>query len=181
MGPAAFSAEEELDDMKRPAFAAMAFALSVGAGSALADVDQGTKDAAKSLWQEQQKAFDAHDVDGVLATFANSDDIMLMGTGPGEHWVGKAEIKDAFAHFIEGFDPNTLEAKCGEGAGSAQGNVAWFTEVCSFTDSKDGKARSFVANLSGVLVKQDDAWRFHSMHYSHLTGGDQVASQAPSQ
>jgi uncharacterized protein (TIGR02246 family) len=167
--------------MKRAAIAAMALALSVGAGSALADVDQTTKDAAKALWQEQQKAFDAHDLDGVLATFADGDDIMLMGTGPGEHWVGKAEIKDAFAHFITGFDTNTMETKCGEGAGSAEGNVAWFTAVCSFADSKDGKPRSFVANLSAVVVKQGDDWRFHTMHYSHLTGGDPATAQASSQ
>ena len=167
--------------MKRAAVAAMAFALSISAGSALADVDQATKDAAKTLWGEQQKAFDAHDLDGVLATFADSDDIMLMGTGPGEHWVGKDEVKDAFAHFIKGFDANTMDAKCGDGAGSAQGDVAWFTAVCSFTDSKDGKPRSFVANLSAVVVKQGDDWRFHTMHYSQLTGDDQAASQASSQ
>jgi ketosteroid isomerase-like protein len=146
--------------MNRAALAATALVLSVGAGSALADVDQATKDAAKALWQEQQKAFDAHDVDGVLATFAESDDIMLMGTGPGEHWVGKAEIKDAFAHFIQGFDANTMEAKCGDGAGSANGDVAWFTAVCSFADSKNGKPESFVTNLSAVVVKQGDDWRF---------------------
>jgi uncharacterized protein (TIGR02246 family) len=167
--------------MKSAALAATVLALSVGMGSALADVDQATKDAAKALWQEQQKAFDAHDLSGVLATFADSDDIMLMGTGPGEHWVGKAEIKDAFGHFVEGFDANTMETKCGDGAGSAQGDVAWFTVVCSFTDSKDGKPRSFVANLSAVVVKQGDDWRFHTMHYSQLTGGDQAASQASSQ
>jgi hypothetical protein len=110
--------------MKSAALMAMALAVSVGAGSALADADQATKDAAKTLWQEQQKAFDAHDVDGMLATFADSDEIMHMGTGPGEHWVGKDEVKDAFAHFIKGFDANTMETKCGDGAGSARGDVA---------------------------------------------------------
>lgn len=30
-----------------------------------------------------------------MDTFADTDDIMLMGTGPGEHWVGPEEIKDA--------------------------------------------------------------------------------------
>ena len=167
--------------MKRSAVAAMALAMSVGAGSALADVDQATIDGVRQLWEAQQKALDAHDVDGVLATFADGDDIMLMGTGPGEHWVGKGEVKDAFSHFMKGFDANSMEVKCGDGAGSAQGNVAWFTEVCSFADSKVGKPRQFVANLSAVVVKQGDAWRFHTMHYSQLTGGGQPASQASSQ
>ena len=167
--------------MKRAALAAMALAMSVSAGPALADVDQATIDAVKQLWVEQQKAFDAHDVDGVLATFADGDDIMLMGTGPGEHWVGKDEVRDAFTHFMEQFDAHTMDTKCTDGVGSAQGDVAWFTAVCSFTDSKDGKPRSFLANLSAVVVSQEDGWRFHTMHYSQLTGGDQAVSQATSE
>ena len=167
--------------MKRVAALAMAFAMSVGTGSALADVDQATIDSVKQLWEAQQKAFDAHDLDGVLATFVDNDEIMLMGTGPGEHWVGKDEIKDAFTHFMEQFDPYTMNAKCGDGAGSAQGDVAWFTAVCSFTETKDGKPHNFVANLSAVVINQDDGWRFHTMHYSQLTGGDQAAAQASSE
>lgn len=167
--------------MKRAAAAALALAMSLGAEVALAEVDQTTIDAVKQIWGQQQKAFDAHDLDGVLATFADTDEIILMGTGPGEHWVGKAEIRDAFARFMEQFDPYTMDTTCTDGVGSAQGDVAWFTAVCSFTESKAGKPRSFVANLSAVVVSQDDGWRFHTMHYSQLTGGDQAVSQAASQ
>jgi len=167
--------------MKRAAAAALALAMSLGSGAVLAEVDQATIDAVKQLWEQQQKAFDAHDLDGVLATFVDTDEIILMGTGPGEHWVGRDEVRDAFSHFIKQFDAHTMDTKCTDGVGSAQGDVAWFTAVCSFTDSKDGTPRSFVANLSAVVVNQDDRWRFHTMHYSQLTGGDQAVSQATSQ
>lgn len=167
--------------MKRAAAAALALVVSLGAEAALAEVDPATIDAVKQLWGQQQQAFDAHDLDGVLATFADTDEIMLMGTAPGEHWVGKAEVRDAFTHFMEQFDAHTMDTKCTDGMGSAQGDVTWFTAVCSFTESKDGKPRSFVTNLSAVVVNQGDGWRFHTMHYSQQTGGDQAVSQAASQ
>jgi len=166
--------------MKRAAVA-LALVMSLGVGAALAEVDPATIDAVKQLWEQQQKAFDAHDLDGVLATFADTDEIILMGTGPGEHWVGKEEVRDAFTHFMEQFDPHTMDTKCTDGVGSAQGDVAWFTAVCSFSESKGGKPRSFVANLSAVVVNQDDGWRFHTMHYSQLIGDGQAVSQAASQ
>ncbi len=168
--------------MKRIALAALA--VSTMLGTAQAEVDQTSsdlKEAVKAVWQDQQKAFDAHDVDGVLATYADSDDIMLMGTGPGEHWVGPAEIKDAYAHFMETFDPHTLEVKCGDGAGSTKGDVAWVTGVCHFIDKQEEESRQYVANLSAVLVKQGDAWRFHTMHFSHLTGRAEDQSQQTSE
>ena len=160
--------------MKKWALTALALATSVTAGAALAEVDQATgealKAAVKALWQDQHKALDAHDVDGVMATYADSDDIMLMGTGPGEHWVGKVEVKDAYSHFMENFDAHTMEVQCGEGAGSTRGDVVWLTGVCHFTDKQKDQTRQYVTNLSAVVLKQGDGWRFHTMHFSHLTG-----------
>lgn len=171
--------------MKKWAVTALALATGITAGTVQAAADQppaeAVKEAIKALWQDQHKALDAHDVDGVLATYADRDDIMLMGTGPGEHWVGKTEIKDAYTHFMEGFDARTMEVKCGEGAGSSQGDVVWLTAVCHFTDKQNDQPRQFVTNLSAVVLKQGDAWRFHTMHFSHLTDGDQGQSQKASQ
>jgi uncharacterized protein (TIGR02246 family) len=171
--------------MKRWAVTALTLATGITAGTVQAAAaeppSEAVKEAVKTLWQDQHKALDAHDVEGVMATYADRDDIMLMGTGPGEHWVGKAEIKDAYAHFMENFDPNTMEVKCGEGAGSAQGEVLWLTAVCHFSDKQKDQTRQFVTNLSAVLLKEGDGWRFHTMHFSHLTDGDQGQSQEVSQ
>jgi uncharacterized protein (TIGR02246 family) len=145
--------------------------------SAMAEMDEATIESIKALWQNQHKAFDSHDADGVMMTYADSDDIMLMGTGPGEHWIGKEELKDAYTRFMEGFDANTTETECVDGAGSRSDNVAWFTAVCTFTDQKGDQQRSYVLNLSAVAVQQGDDWRFHTMHFSHLTDGQQDQSQ----
>ncbi len=178
--------DEESTVMKKWAVTALGLAMGITAGVAQAEVgkpmneavNEAVKGAVKALWQDQHKAFDAHNVDGVLTTYADSDDIMLMGTGPGEHWVGKDEVKDAYTHFMEQFDAHTMEVQCGEGAGSSQGDVVWLTGVCNFSDKKADQARQYVINLSAVLVKQGDAWRFHTMHFSHLTGGGAAEQQS---
>jgi len=171
--------------MRRIGLTGLALATGIVAGAAQAEVAQPAgntpKEAVAALWQEQHKALDAHDIAGVMGTFADSDDIMLMGTGPGEHWVGKEDVKDAYAHFMKGFDPHTKEVKCGEGAGTSRDDVAWLTGVCDFKDKQGDEARHFILNISAVLVKQDDAWRFHSMHYSQLLGGDSEPSQGASE
>ena len=45
------------------------------------------------------------------------------------------------------------------------------TAVCHFNDKKTDQPREFVTNLSAVVLKEGDAWRFHTMHFSHLTAG----------
>ncbi|MEY6432821.1 nuclear transport factor 2 family protein [Thioalkalicoccus limnaeus] len=137
--------------------------------------DQALRDAVRALWQTQYKALDAHDLDGVLGTYVDTDDIMLMGTGPGEHWVGKSDVRGAYARFMDDFEPNTMEVTCGEGEGASHDGVLWLTAVCQFRDRHQEQTREYVTNVSAVLVKQSDAWRFHTMHFSQLTGGDDLA------
>jgi len=151
--------------------------LCLATGSVQAALDEATIDAVRGVWESQQKALDAHDIDGIMATYSDQDDIMLMGTGPGEHWVGREEIEDAYGNIVKDFDANTLEANCGEGSGSTQGDVVWITAVCDYTHKNEETERHFVFNLSAVLIKQGDAWRFHSMHYSHLTDDQPSQSQ----
>ena len=160
--------------MTKRALTALALVTTLSVGLARAEVEQPTIDAVNTLWQAQHKALDAHDIDGVMATYADTDDIMLMGTGPGEHWVGKTEVRDAYAHFAENFDPYTMEVQCGEGAGSSRGDVLWLTAVCQYSDQKKEDRRQFVANFSAVLVKEGGGWRFSSIHFSHMTGSGET-------
>jgi hypothetical protein len=36
----------------------------------------------------------------------------------------------------------------------------------------DGKAREYALNVSAVLKKEKDGWKFQTLHFSNLTGGD---------
>jgi ketosteroid isomerase-like protein len=112
-----------------------------------------------------------HDVDGVMATWVDAEDSALLGSGPGERWVGTAEIREAFDNIVKDFDPYTMESVCGWHVIGAQGDTAWALAECDFSDSLAGTKREFPLNVSGVLVKQDDTWKFRALHFSTLTTG----------
>jgi len=145
--------------MLKQVLIACSLSAGIAATAVAAEVDEATLEAIKALWQNQHKALDAHDADVLMQTYADSDDI--MGTGPGEHWIGQEEIKDAYGHFMEDFDAQTMQVECVDGAGSRADTAVWFTAVCNFSYRKGDQSRTYALNLSAVAFQQEDAWRFH--------------------
>jgi len=123
-----------------------------------------------ALLQRHDEALNQHDIDGVMSVFAPSDKTVVMGTGPGERWQGKDEIRAAYAEIIKDFDKGTASRDCNWKTGEIAGPTAWIASMCKFSDSKDGKKRQYELNVSGVLRKIDGKWYFQSLHYSNLTG-----------
>ena len=122
------------------------------------------------LLKQHDDAMNQHNLDGILALFAPGPKTVVMGTGPGERYQGREEIKTAYTEFFKDFDKGTLEHECywKEGGGSA--NLRWGAAMCKFTDSKAGKKREYGLNVSVALEKEGDKWQFVMMHYSNLTG-----------
>lgn len=69
-----------------------------------AEDTEGNPDVEKirSLLKAHDEAMTNHDPKGVMVCF--TEKAAIMGTGPGEIWVGPDEIKVAYEHFFEGFD-----------------------------------------------------------------------------
>lgn len=129
------------------------------------------KSAIFELLERHDQALNQQDLDAIIATF--SDEPVVMGTGPGEVWVGKEELIDAYKHFFADFDKGSLERACTWRKGDIVGDAAWLMAECGYSDSKAGEKREYVLNVSGVLVKQDEGdWRIQTMHFSNLVGGE---------
>lgn len=124
-----------------------------------------------ALLQKHDDALNQHDLDGIMGVFAPSDKTVVMGTGPGERWQGKDEIRSAYAEIIKDFDKGTSTRECGWKTGEVAGDTAWLASMCKFADSKGGQKREYELNVSGVLRKINGKWYFQSLHYSNLTGG----------
>ena len=147
-------------------------------GPALASKQQN-KDAAepkgktaaevKEMIQRHDKAFTQQNMEAVLGTYAPTGEIVLMGTGPGEVWIGKEQIQSAYEHFFADFDKGTFASDCGWKSGDVKDDMGWIMAVCKCTDSKDGKKREYGLNISGALQKVDGKWYFRTMHFSNLS------------
>jgi uncharacterized protein (TIGR02246 family) len=134
--------------------------------------DQSDKTEAEigALLAKHDQAMTQKDMDALMALYAPGSTNVMMGTGPGEKWVGMDEIKDAYAHFFQDYDKGTPTHNCFWKNVASEGDVAWLTAMCQTTDSLKGKKREFGLNLSAVFVRQDGKWLIRMMHFSNLTG-----------
>jgi len=121
----------------------------------------------RALLAAHDKAFTAHDLDGLLKTFAPK--AAVVGTGPGELWVGRDEISVAYRHFFEGFDTGKQSFQYLWWQGHAGAETAWLTTVGRVSMTKAGQTHEFGLNISLVAEKTDGRWSFSSLHFSNLT------------
>jgi ketosteroid isomerase-like protein len=143
-------------------------ALCAAAAPALAA--EGPAAQLREVFRAHETAFNAHDVQGVMKLYAPGDSTVVLGTGPGERWVGSAEIADAYRHFFADFDAGTLKRNCAWELPGVSGDVGWLSAMCSYQDSLKGVKREYSLNISVVLQKTDGTWQVCAMHFSNLTG-----------
>ncbi len=127
--------------------------------------------AVKEAIQKHDEALNKQDLAALMATYASNPDIVLMGTGPGEVWVGKQNIEETYKHFFKDFKAGSLKHDCPWSLGNQQDNVAWFAASCQMQDIGTKGKRSYVLNLSAMLVLEQTGWKFQMMHFSNLTAG----------
>ena len=137
----------------------------------LAQAQEGSPRAdVAELLKKHDEALKQHNLDGVLALYSPSPKTVMLGTGPGEKFQGKAEIKTAYTEMFKDFDKGALTHSCHWREGGSNGNVAWGAAMCKFTDAKGNKKREYELNVSLVAEKQGGKWQFVLLHYSNLVG-----------
>jgi len=129
-------------------------------------------DAVRALLKAHDEAMTNHDLKGVMATLA--DKASIMGSGPGEMWVGADEIKDAYEHFFQGYDKGQQEFEYKFKHGGLGTDMGWLMASGNVKAKKDGKAVTFPLNVSLTVAKAGDQWKIASMHFSTLTGPDKA-------
>ena len=140
-----------------------------GGGAAGSATGAEAVDGLKSVIEEHNKAFNAHDVKGVLKTIAPNG--VLIGTAPGEIWAGHEEIADAFQHFFADFDAGKQEFENLWRDGGIRGDLAWLMASHKVTMTKGAKSHQFALNTSMTFEKVDGKWLVRAMHFSNLTSG----------
>lgn len=123
----------------------------------------------RAVLEKHDKALGEKNLDAVLETFAPAPTTVVLGTGPGERWVGAQEIRTAYTEIFKDYDPNTMKVDCEWKTGNSDGTMAWLAATCVAKDSLKEKAREYPLNVSAAMVKQDGKWRFTMLHMSNPT------------
>jgi ketosteroid isomerase-like protein len=123
---------------------------------------------AQAVIEEHNKALNAQDIKGVMNTYSDDPNCVLMGTGPGESYVGDEAIGGAYDQIFTRFEANSLSFKYDWIATGSKGGLAWFavTTTMEGTVNKEKRERTF--NMSGALQKEKGKWRIVSLHFSRL-------------
>lgn len=137
-----------------------------------ADAPKASEELRATLRQHHE-ALNKHDLKALLALYADTPNVALMGTGPGEFWKGKAAVEDTYKHYFETFKTGSLSHECPEVTGFEEGNDAWLMASCIMKDTDpEGQPREFGLNISAVLKKEKAGWRLQAMHFSNLAGDE---------
>jgi ketosteroid isomerase-like protein len=122
----------------------------------------------KALVEQHNKAFSAQDLKGVMDLYSSDPNAVLMGTGPGESYVGDEAIGGAYDQFFSRFDANTLTFKYDWVAVGSRGTVAWFGVTTTIEGVVKNEKKERVFNMSGALENVKGKWRMVSLHFSRL-------------
>jgi uncharacterized protein (TIGR02246 family) len=122
----------------------------------------------RALLKAHDDAMTNHDLSGVMKCL--TDNAAIMGTGPGEFWVGPEEIKIAYEHFFETFDKGAQHFEYQFRIGGVGTDMGWLMASGNVIAKKDGKEFTFPLNISLTVAKKSDEWRIAAMHFSTLTG-----------
>jgi ketosteroid isomerase-like protein len=125
----------------------------------------------RAVFQAHEKAMNSQDLEAVMKLYAPGDKTVVMGTGPGEVWVGKDQIANAYKHFFADFDAHSIKRSCPWELGDVSGDVGWLSATCDYKDSLKGTRRAYALNVSVVLQKLKGEWKLRSMHFSNLVSG----------
>lgn len=133
----------------------------------------------KALMEKHNLALNAHDLKGVMDTYSNHPNVVLMGTGPGEVYVGDDAIGGAYSQFFSRFEPKTLSFKTELLAFGLRGNLAWFAVTTTLEGMVNQEKRERSFNMSGTVEKVKGKWRIVSLHFSRLGAEQQAGADKP--
>ncbi len=94
--------------MQIGAWLALVILAAVVSGAAAQQAAPAADTGVVALLRKHDEAMKQHDLDAMMALFAPGEKTVMIGTGPGERWVGKDEIRTAYVEFFKDFDKGSL-------------------------------------------------------------------------
>lgn len=130
----------------------------------------------QALMAQHDQALSNLDLNGILATYRSGDEIALMGTGPGEFYVGRQGVRSAYSNFFEGARPGSFSQRFVAFRAATRDNSGWFMATSQATLARNNEPpRTFGINWSGVVTRENNQWRFAALHFSMLAPPDRGA------
>jgi ketosteroid isomerase-like protein len=165
---------------KRVALALLVVVVLVAAArlsSTLAQQQSSAKSIVTSLMQKHNQAFANRDLNGVMATWSSDPNVVIVGTGPGEYYVGRDSIRNAYANFFKKFKPGSMKVEYYQPVTGANADSAWFSAMSKVEMNTGNGVKDRGINWSGTMQKQNGKWGLVVLHFSSLMPGEAQAGK----
>ena len=129
----------------------------------------------KSVIEQHNLALNAQNIKGIMSIYSSNPSTVLMGTGPGETYVGEEGLSGAYNQIFNRFKADTLSFKYDWVATGSKGDIAWFAVTTTMSGAVNNEQKERAFNMSGLLQKEKGKWRIVSMHFSRLGAEEQSA------
>ena len=140
----------------------------------LADEEERAVLATLDLHAER---YGAKDVEGVTDLFADDPDVLLIGTGADERWLGKGQIRHQFVRNFAEAERTRFEWRSRHVA--AAGDAAWVAADAVVHVTVEGEERSIPIRFTVVLERRAGAWVWLHRHASVAAGGQPSGAAYP--
>jgi ketosteroid isomerase-like protein len=137
--------------------------------------DAKTMAEVKTVIEQHNQALNAQDFKDLMTMYSSDPRAVLMGTGPGEAYVGEEGISGAFNQIFNRFKADSLSFKYDWVAAGSKGKTAWFAVTTTITGMVNNEQKERAFNMSGLLQREQGKWRIVSMHFSRLGAEEQPA------
>ena len=133
------------------------------------DVEAAVLATIKASWD----AYRRRAVDEVLSYYTSDADLVAVGTGGEERFVGPDSLKAGLVHdFSQGHDADLTIAWASV---SGTGNVAWVAADCIAEVTAGIRKVTVPCRLTAVLEQKGGKWLIMQTHFSLPTGGQAAA------
>jgi ketosteroid isomerase-like protein len=120
--------------------------------------------AVLAVLEQYKQAIEQRDMERLLALFAPDPDIVVIGTGAGEHRVGLADLRGQIDP--DRSQPEATSSEWGRPSVSADGSVAWVAVNVVVHTRVAGQEVSLPLRSPAVLERRGADWLVMKAHLS---------------
>ncbi|MBN1762244.1 MAG: nuclear transport factor 2 family protein [Methanomicrobia archaeon] len=139
--------------------------------------DKKTEAEIRAVLERMAEAYENKDVDAVMSCYAPDPDVVSIGTGKDEKYIGPEQLRRAYERDFTQSESVAMTFDWLSVSTAAAGNVAWLASDITIHVQVSGKHLTLSGRLTGVVENRGGNWLLVQGHFS-LPAAEQPEGQS---
>jgi len=141
------------------------------------EAEKRTEAEIRVVLERMAKAYENKDVDAVMSCYAPDPDVVSIGTGKDEKYIGPEQLRRAHERDFAQSESISMTFDGLSVSTAAAGKVAWFASDITVHVEASGKHLTLSGRLTGVVENRGGKWLLVQGHFS-LPAAEQPEGQS---